>query len=172
MSMNGCMVNEDTSSWQKKSQSPSWYKNRPTGGNWFCSLFLAVVTRRSWNRVWLHYIVKRSLNWSDAQFLWNFWSWAILEWATKGNATNVSVIITLFVFIQNKYVWPKNILGGFLWFSISVYEKQFCCCLNSQLINYLFSLYIVHPVIVMIIDIFTKQSDVLENRSFAQTQAL
>ena len=47
--MNECMVNKGTSSspWQKKSQSPSWYKNRPTDGNWFCSLFLPVVTRRS-----------------------------------------------------------------------------------------------------------------------------
>ena len=65
----------------------------------------------------------------------------------------------------------KIYLEDFFGLALACIRSGFVVVLNSQQINNLFSLYVVHPVIVIIINIFTKQSDVVENRSFAQTQA-
>ena len=66
----------------------------------------------------------------------------------------------------------KIYLEAFFGLALACIRSSFVVVFNSQQISYFFSLYVVHPFIVIIINIFTKQSDVLENRSFAQTQAL
>ena len=44
---------------------------------------------------------------------------------------------------------------AFFGLALACIRSSFVVVLNSQLINYPFSLYIVHPVIVIIIDIFS-----------------
>ena len=49
----------------------------------------------------------------------------------------------------------KTYLEAFFGLVLACIRSSFVVVLNSQEINYLFSLYIVYPVIVIIIDIFT-----------------
>ena len=49
----------------------------------------------------------------------------------------------------------KIYLEAFFGLVLACIKSSFVVVLNSQEINYLFSLYIVYPVIVIIIDIFT-----------------